>query len=482
MATISGLGVGSGGLDTAALLTQLAAAEQTRLTPYTNRQSSFQAKISAWGQITDAMKTLQTTTKQLSGDAFNTQKLSSNEAFTATASAGALSGTHKVVVDRLASAHSLATDGSKVSDADERLGTSGAGDRTLVISHKNGEEIRIDLADDETSLNQIAKKINQAEGDVKASVVSSDEGYRLILTSTTTGEEGQMTVSVEGDDKLGEVLSYDPSLGENNNMSEVSGAIDAKLRVNGISYTRPSNNITDIIDNVTLTLTKVSKDDNGEQLILTKDTSVAKTAIQDFVKNYNALLTQTSGASKWVANDTSGLQADDVATQNSQNGALMGDSMLRGMVNEIRGTANGTYGDSDADIRALADLGIKIDAATGQMTLDETKLDKALADNPDQVEKMFVGTSDNPGLAVTLGEIITTYAGDEEKKIEGTIKETKDGLDEQLKLVKTQIDKTQKLIDAQVERYRTQFQNLDSVMTQLTGTSNSITAMLMQYS
>ncbi len=480
MATISGLGVGSG-LDTASILTQLAAAEQTRLTPYTNRQNSFQAKISAWGQITDAMKTLQTTTKQLSGDAFNTQKLSTNEAFTATASAGALSGTHKVVVKELASSHSLATDGSKVSDADERLGTTGTGNRTLVISHKNGEEMRVELADDETSLNQVAKKINQAEGDVKASVVRSDDGYQLILTSKTSGEEGEMTVHVEGDDKLGDVLSYDPQ-STTNNMSQVGEARDAKLEVNGISYTRSSNNITDIIDNVTLTLNKVSKDADGEQLILTKDTSVAKTAIQDFVKNYNALLTQTSNASKWVQNDTSGLLDGDVATQNSQNGALMGDSMLRGMVNEVRGIANGTYGDSDADIRALADLGIKIDAATGQMTLDETKLDKALADNPDQVEKMFTGTSDSPGLAVKLGEVITTYAGDEEKKIEGTIKQTKEGLDEQLKLVKTQIDKTQKLIDAQVERYRTQFQNLDSIMTQLTGTSNSITAMLMQYS
>lgn len=480
MATISGLGVGSG-LDTASILTQLAAAEQTRLTPYTNRQNSFQAKISAWGQITDAMKTLQTTTKQLSGDAFNTQKLSTNEAFTATASAGALSGTHKVVVKELASSHSLATDGSKVSDADERLGTTGSGNRTLVISHKNGEEMRVELADDETSLNQVAKKINQAEGDVKASVVRSDDGYQLILTSKTSGEEGEMTVHVEGDDKLGDVLSYDPQ-STTNSMSQVGEARDAKLEVNGISYTRPSNNITDIIDNVTLTLNKVSKDADGEQLILTKDTSVAKTAIQDFVKNYNALLTQTSNASKWVQNDTSGLQDGDVATQNSQNGALMGDSMLRGMVNEIRGIANGTYGDSDADVRALADLGIKIDASTGQMTLDETKLDKALADNPDQVEKMFTGTSDNPGLAVKLGEVITTYAGDEEKKIEGTIKQTKEGLDEQLKLVKTQIDKTQKLIDAQVERYRKQFQNLDSIMTQLTGTSNSMTAMLMQYS
>ncbi len=473
MATISGLGVGSG-LDTASLLTQMAAAEQTRLTPYTNRQNSFQAKISAWGQITDAMNTLKTSTKALSGDAFNTQKVSSNDAFTATTSAGALSGTHKVVVNQLASAHSLASAGQK--DADERLGEQGAGDRTMVITQANGEEMRIELKDDETSLNQIAKKINAEEGDVTASVVRSDDGYQLILTSKKTGEEGEMTVHVEGDDQLDSVIN-------SSNMTEIGEARDAKLQVNGISYTRSSNNVTDILDGVTLTLNKVSTDqENGEQLTLTPDTATTKTAIQDFVKNYNALLNTTSTASKWVQNDSSGLMDGEVATQNSQNGALMGDSMLRGMVGEFRGLANGTYGESDAEIRALADIGIKIDASTGQMTLDETKLDKALADNPEQVQKMFVGTNDNPGLAVQMTEVITKYAGDEDQKVDGLIKEAKDGLDEQLKLVKTQIDKTQVLIDAQVERYRRQFQNLDSVMTQLSGTSNSLTAMLMQYS
>ncbi len=473
MATISGLGVGSG-LDTASLLTQMAAAEQTRLTPYTNRQNSFQAKISAWGQITDAMNSLKTSTKALSGDAFNTQKVSSNDAFTATTSAGALSGTHKVVVNQLASAHSLASAGQK--DADERLGTQGGGTRTMVIEQANGEEMRIELKDDETSLNQIAKKINAEEGDVTASVVRSDDGYQLILTSKKTGEEGEMTVRVEGDDQLDGVVN-------SSNMKEIGQAQDAKLQVNGISYTRSSNNVTDILDGVTLTLNKVSTDqENGEQLTLTPDTAATKTGIQDFVKNYNALLSATSSASKWVQNDSSGLMDGEVATQNSQNGALMGDSMLRGMVGEFRGLANGTYGESDAEIRALADIGIKIDASTGQMTLDEAKLDKALADNPEQVQKMFVGTSDNPGLAVQMTEVITKYAGDEDQKVDGLIKEAKDGLDEQLKLVKTQIDKTQVLIDAQVERYRRQFQNLDSVMTQLSGTSNSLTAMLMQYS
>lgn len=482
MASISSLGVGSG-LDTATILKQLAAAEQTRLSPLTIRQGSYQSKISAWGQISDALTTLQGSAKKLSSDAFTTQKVSTNTAFTATAGSGALSGTHKVVVRELASSHSVVTAGGTTDDADKALGESGAGNRTVVISQGDGKETRVELKDDETSLNQIAKRINKEGGDVTASIVRSDDGYQLVLTSKTSGVEGEMTVTVEGDDTLGQVMNFDPADAAGSSMTQLSEGRDAKLDVDGIAYTRSSNNVTDILDGVTLTLNKVSSDlTEGEQLTLTQDTAATKTAIQDFVKNYNALLSLTSGASKWVENDASGLLDDEVAQPNSQNGALMGDSMLRGLVSEVRGAVNDIYGDGDADIQALADLGIKIDSATGQMKLDEAKLDKALADNPDQIEKMFVGSPDKAGLGQALGDIITTYVGDESKKIDGSIKSTKEGLDDQLKQVKTQIDKTQKLIDASVERYRIQFQNLDSIMSQLTSSSSSITAMLMQYS
>jgi len=186
----------------------------------------------------------------------------------------------------------------------------------------------------------------------------------------------------------------------------------------------------------------------------------------------------TTAASKYVQNDTSGLKDDQVATQNGESGALMGDSTLRGMVSELRTAVNGTYGSSDADITSLADIGIKIDAATGQMTLDESKIDAAIADNPDGIADMFMGRGTNEGMAVKLGTIITKYVGDPDTKTDGLIKTSTDSLDEQVKIMQTQLDKTQKLIDAQVERYRVQFSALDSTMSQLNSLQNQMTALL----
>lgn len=479
MASISSLGIGSG-LDTETMLAQIKAGEQTRLSPYTALQTSYKSKVSSWGQISAALSALQKPTKSLTNDAFNTLKVSNNTAFTATATSDARADTHSVTVEQLATAHKIRTNAQ--SSQDTQLGETTSGNsRTVTITQTVKQEdgtdkqvtMEVELKDDETSLSQIAKAINREDGDVSASVQRTDNGYQLVLSSKTTGKDGEMTVSVSGDTKLDGVLN-------SNAMTQVSAAEDAKLTVDGSTYTRSSNNISDILDGITLSLNAVSKQgEPAEQLTLTQDTSAIKTTVQDFVKAYNALMTLTTNASKYVPYDASSISDDQTATTNAQNGALMGDSTLRGMISEVRSSVNGMYGESDSDYSALADLGIKIDAATGQMTLDEKKLDEAIADNPNDVASMFTGKGEDvPGLANTLNDIITKYVGDTDTKTDGIIKTSTKTLTEQSEQMQKQIDKTQRLIDASVERYRVQFQNLDTTMSKLNSMSSQLSAIL----
>lgn len=489
---ITSLGIGAG-LDTASMLQKMKESEQTRLNPYTNKQKSCKGKISAWGKISSLLSSLRKSVTSLSDDAFNTLTVSSNKAFTAKAGKGAQADVHDITVEQLAQAHKLRTKAQN--SADSALGTPLGGKRTVTITQKDGSITKVELEDDETSLNQIAKAINKQKGDVSASVQRTDNGYQLVLSSKKTGTDGEISVKVNGDTALGAILDTssggqhiddagnivagDP--GRNDNMVAVADAKNAKLRVDGSEYTRSSNNITDILDGITLKLDKVSeKDDKGnfksEELTLTADTSAIKTNLKEFVKQYNALLSATTDASKYVKNESSNSSSETVATPNSKNGALMGDSMLRGLVSEVRSSVNGVYG--DADYSSLADLGIKIDSATGQMTLDESKLDKAIADKPEQIANMFTGRDDRDGLAKVMGAIITYYIGDDKDNKGGIIKTATDNLDYQLKNIQLQIDKTQKLIDAQVERYRLQFQNLDKAMSKLNSAGSQLTALL----
>ncbi|CRY56960.1 MULTISPECIES: flagellar filament capping protein FliD [Yersinia] len=490
MASLTSLGIGSG-LDTAGMLEALKVSEQMRLKPYTNLQASYEAKISAWGQISSSLDALNKSVKTLQVDAFNTLSVSNNKAFTATATSGAYADTHDVTVTQLAASHKLKTEAVPSADAAQGSKTDD-NNRTLIITQKDGSEMRVELKDDETSLHQIAKAINKEDGDVSASVQRSDDGYQLVLSSKNTGVDGEMSVRVEGDDTLddflhvedgGKHVDEDGNLipggrGGNDRMTAVADAQDAKLRVDGSNYTRPSNNINDILTGVTLELKAVSEEGKSEKLTLTQDTSQVKTSIKDFVAQYNALMTQTNSASKYVPNDSVGLGDSGVQTPNPENGALMGDSMLRGMVNDIKYTVNGVYGDSNAQYSSLADIGIKIDSSTGMMTLDEAKLDEAIATNPDDVANIFMDRNGNEGLASKLSGIITNFTGDAENKIDGSIKATTDSLNGQVDVVKIQIEKTQALIDAQVERYRVQFQNLDKTMAQLNSVSNQLGALI----
>lgn len=485
---ISSLGIGSG-LKSAELLDGLKENEQKRLIPFTTLQKSYKAKLSIWGSISSSLDTLNKSVKSLQRDTFNTMSVSSNKAFTAKATAGASADTHSITVNQLASSHKLRSD--PVKSADDAQGSKTENNsRTVIITQKDGSEMKVKLKDDETSLNQIAKAINKENGNVTASVQRTDQGEQLVFSAKKTGSDGEMSIRVEGDDKLNDFLHVEKGgkhvdkdgnpvgedAGAKDRMTSVSDAKDAKLRVDGSDYTRSTNNIDDILTGITLELKEVSKE--TETLTLTQDVSEYKTGIKKFVEDYNALLKQTNAASKYVPNDSANTDKDGVARPNPESGALVGDSMLRDMVNQIRSTVNGIYGDSSAEYNSLADIGIKIDSATGLMTLDESKLDAAIAASPGDIANIFMDKNGNQGLASTLNDIIVSFTGDSEKKIDGSIKQATDNLDEQVKEVNAQIEKTQKLIDEQVERYRKQFQNLDKVMTELDGIANKMNAML----
>lgn len=97
MASISALGTGSG-LDLNTLLSQLSAAEQTRLTPLTTQQTSYKSKLTAYGVLQSALAKLETASTALKkADTLNSTAVSgSNSAFSATTDSAASAGTYSM--------------------------------------------------------------------------------------------------------------------------------------------------------------------------------------------------------------------------------------------------------------------------------------------------------------------------------------------------------------------------------------------------
>ncbi|SUB30819.1 flagellar capping protein [Yersinia pseudotuberculosis] len=461
MASISALGTGSG-LDLNTLLSQLSAAEQTRLTPLTTQQTSYKSKLTAYGVLQSALAKLETASTALKkADTLNSTAVSgSNSAFSATTDSAASAGTYSIEVTNLAKAQSLLS--ADVPSATDKLGSSDA-TRTITIAQPGQKEpMKISLTSEQTSLTGIRDAINKQEGSVNASIMKADDNtYYLALTSKDTGTQSEMTISVTGDETLNNFLNYTPSsTGGSGALTQKVKAEDATLSVNGVSITRQSNTITDAPQGVTINLKAVTKEGAPEQLTIVRDNTATKAAIQSFVDAYNSLQTTFGSLTKYTVVETG-------QDQSTSNGALVGDGTLRSIQTQLKSQLASSQ---SGDLKTLASIGITQDL-DGKLVIDADKLNTALTDNPNSVTAFFVGDGENTGFATQTEKLLNTALD----TTLGTLKTATDGINTSLKNLDKQIAATTASIETAIERYKTQFTQLDKLMTSMNSTASFLT-------
>ncbi|MCB1649651.1 MAG: flagellar filament capping protein FliD [Pseudomonadales bacterium] len=223
MASIQSLGVGSG-LLTSELVEQIIEAErapvQARLD---NKQTVAEAKISAYGEITSALSSFDSSLSALRlPSTFNASTVSSsNEAgVTATASSLAVAGSYTVNVAQLAQAHSIASHAyAEVTDTvgtgvlNFRFGTTTYGvgnsyDSFTLNPDANSKSIAITSSNN--TLAGIRDAVNKANFGVQASIVDDGTGYRLVFTAKESGAKNSIEIVATGTDGL-KALNYNAS-------------------------------------------------------------------------------------------------------------------------------------------------------------------------------------------------------------------------------------------------------------------------------
>lgn len=453
MASITSLGIGANlPLDT--LLANLTTAEKARLTPITQQQSANTARLTAYGTLKSALEKFQTTNTTLNNaDLFkSTTAKSSSTDLTVTTTAGAAAGKYTISVTQLAQAQSLTT--SKISSSKDVQGDANVAERTLVIDQKGRDKpLEIKLSSDQTSLEGIRDAINNADGGVSASIVKiDDKNFQLVLTSTTSGVDNAMTLSVKDDPKLNAILSYE---GTSGGMKQLVEAKNAQLTVNNIDIERPTNTITDAPQGVTLNLTK---EVSNVTVTVEKSNDQSKAAIKGWVDAYNSLIDTFNSLTKYTAVDAG---AD---AQSSSNGALLGDTVVRSIQTGLRGMF--TQGDTSSTFKTLNEIGITTDGATGKLKIDDTKLTKALNENSSATRLLLVGDGKETGITTKMASTIKDYLADD-----GIIDTAQDSINSTLKKLTKQYLATSESIDATVARYKAQFTQLDTMMSKLNSTS-----------
>lgn len=258
--------------------------------------------------------------------------------------------------------------------------------------------------DSSTTMNSLISKINSnKDANVSASWDSS-EG-KLILTSKTEGAFNINVENLEG--------NFTDIIGLTTTTYDEDGAVEtsrlksgtqtlgnfAKLTINGTSMISSSNTVTSDISGlkgVTMNLKSISKEDADDVTVnIEQDTSELVSAVKDFVKNFNTMLSQ-------------------VDTATSSAGDLYGETALTMTRNSLRTgvmTADKTVA-SDSKYKMLASIGIStgtigsdISKSTDQLVFDEKKFLDALKDDPNAVKKLLVGDTSANG--ATSGGILT---------------------------------------------------------------------------
>jgi flagellar hook-associated protein 2 len=314
-----------------------------------------------------------------------------------------------------------------------------------------------------TTLSSLADSINNdssLSSQVSASVVQNENGkYNLVLTAKQPAE-GQ-TISIS-DQASGGSLDTNLTTGttsDSGGMTDVQTAQDASFKYNGISLTRSSNTVTDIISGVTINLLQNNSSANATIKVERDDSSIA-TTLSNFVTSYNSLESQIGTMT--VSDTTAGTSA-----------LFSGNTSL----NNIKNTLTSILSTPDSSGNSLAKYGLTFNR-DGTLSFDQSTFTSAMDADPDAMAAFFSGTStvdSNGNLQTTDGIFTKLY--DNVKNLtssSGTITSLTNQLKTQATNLSDQKASTLKLLDAKYTAMTTSFTKYDAMISTMNTQFQSI--------
>ena len=306
----------------------------------------------------------------------------------------------------------------------------------------NGQTETISV--ESASLSSIATAINAASLGVEAEIINTGTGsgsYRLQLVGEA-GSTNSFSISSDFDD-----LSFET----------IQSATDAELTVNGVEFIRSSNQISDIIQGVTLNLSGTTS--QTETLSINRDTSLAKENILAFVAMYNEASLEFKNL-----------------TDSDSDGPLRGDTIFRSIVNELRSIMISESSAPGENVTSLSSMGISIDRY-GQLVFDEAKIDTALNENYDDVIKLFSAnvndqsrfSTDPAGIAGDIKTLIERVTASDGylTTAEASLEERNVEYEQDLKDIDERMAKIE-------ERYNLQFLAMQTIIQEMNSTKDNL--------
>ena len=439
---VQALGAGAG-FDTKKIVEALVNAEKVPQESRINSKiSEAEDKISGLGKAVSILNVVKDAASRLN-DAkdFKTFAVSNSQpnAFSATSTSSARAGSNNISVSQIAQeqrsvSNAFASETSKFNSGTITL--------SLTVGGTTTSTSNITVAD--ASLKGTVTAINSANLGVTAEIVD---------TGSTTNRYRIQLIGETGSEKAFSLTSSDSAI----SFSSVQSASDAQLNVNGIDFTRSSNVIDDVLTGVSLTLNTAT--DSTANLNISQDNNEARANIVDFVSIYNEAQRQLKEL-----------------TNSSIGGELAGDSIFRSLTSTLRTTILSTSSSAGTNIANLSDMGISV-SRSGELEVNDTKLDNALSNNYSDVIQMFSANTDDQSVASTD---VAGLAGDINRIITNVTSADAYLVTQQQVLADANAERQVELTDLEErmerveERYNRQFLAMQQIIDQMNSTRESM--------
>ncbi len=259
----------------------------------------------------------------------------------------------------------------------------------------------------------------------------------------------------------------------------ISEAGDAVIKYEGITITRPENDIDDVVPGVTLHLS--DKTERTATISIKPDTESAKDALIQFVGKYNQTVAEINILSQnkpEIIEELDYLTRDEKDGYQKKLGLFFNDFSLSSAKGSMQRIISAQYKFSDsAEVTMLNQIGISTNATNysgynpgkmrGYLEIDEKKLDEHLKNNLEDIKKIFGYDSDgdlivDSGIGYLIDKQLTSYVQT------GGILANKDSV------LNRQIDSSQKKITKLESQLDDKEAELRSKYGQMEGTLNSL--------
>ena len=271
--------------------------------------------------------------------------------------------------------------------------TGATSDQNLTFSF-GGKTATVDLYNEDSSTNA-ARYSGLSDTNLLAAINAQLDAQGIGFTASVSSDNSGFTFT---QDVAGAVTSAPTATVDGSAVSlaqavagaasnTMQSATNAVIGFNGLTITRSSNTINDVVAGAVLSINQVTETggtSNPARVTISSDTSTLKTKVQSLVteyNNFNGLMAELGSSATDEDNEMMGALRRDTAT-------------VRYIQNALRTAVLANSSTTATGVEGLRDIGVSMDKS-GNLTFDEKKYDTAITTSFDKVVTMLTADTTN---------------------------------------------------------------------------------------